>query len=73
MSFEGPFRLTPIEQHNPVWLRVQAHLQQRLAVLREQNDDLTMPPEKTSAVRGRIAEIKQLLALGAPPREPIDS
>jgi hypothetical protein len=58
-------KLTPIELQSAVWLKLQAHLNDRLQALRCQNDgDLTM--EQTIKLRGRAAQLKELLALGQP-------
>lgn len=44
------------------WPRLRALLEDRLADLREQNDN-RLDDEKTANLRGRIAEVKALLAL----------
>jgi len=57
-----PFTLTAADRESPLWRRFEAHLNERLAVLREQNDaDKT--PDATAHIRGRIAELKTLLDL----------
>ena len=57
--------LTEQERHSAVWLKLQAHMEYRLASLRSQNDgDLTM--DETIKLRGRVAQLKELLALGQP-------
>lgn len=48
------------------WERMEAHLRERLAELREENDT-RLDDVKTATLRGRIAEIKELLALAAKP------
>lgn len=45
------------------WKRLAQDLQDRLEELRELNDALSLAPERTSAIRGSIAEIKRILAL----------
>jgi len=46
---------------SPTWAKVRDYLQQRLAQLREEND--SGDTEITTRRRGRIAEIKDMLAL----------
>ena len=62
-----PFRLEPQDRTNPLWIRLEAHLQQALAEQRLMNDS-TQTMERTENIRGRIAQIKLLLNAG---REPI--
>lgn len=45
------------------WKRLAQDLQARLEELRELNDALSLAAERTSAIRGSIAEIKRILAL----------
>ncbi len=45
------------------WLKLKPFYEQRLLVLRAQNDG-NLTPEKTAKLRGRIAEINVLLSLG---------
>lgn len=63
------FKLHPQDRTNPLWLRLEAHLQQTLAELRVLND-ASLPPERTENTRGRIAQIKALLALADEPNKP---
>ena len=58
-------RLDAIETRSAVWLKLQAHFEERLAVLRSKNDG-ALPPDETSHLRGRIAQVKEILALGKP-------
>jgi hypothetical protein len=44
-----------------------ALLTQRLAIHREANDRLNSDERQTAITRGRIAELKELLALASPP------
>jgi hypothetical protein len=58
-------KLTPIEAQSAAWLRLRDYMNERLHALRCQNDgDLTM--EQTIKLRGRAAQLKELLALGQP-------
>lgn len=46
-----------------VWRNVRKHLAARLLELRALNDNPTHDLTKTAAIRGQIAEVKNLLAL----------
>lgn len=50
----------------PTWKRLQEALQERLSDLRETNDSVHTEL-KTASIRGQIAEVKQMLALGPHP------
>jgi hypothetical protein len=54
--------LTPHDKASSAWVRIKQHLEARLVTLRTQNDK-TMPEAETENLRGRIAEVKELLAL----------
>lgn len=56
------FKLLPADRMNPLWVTLAKHLNERLSVLRQQND-ASLPPEATEKVRGRIAQIKDILRL----------
>lgn len=58
-------KLTEHEQHSAVWIKIRDHLTERLDALRSQNDG-DLDPLATARLRGRIAAIKELLALGQP-------
>lgn len=63
--------LTSIEKQSAVWLKLKKHMLERIDSLRCQNDgDHT--PEETAKLRGRIAELRGLLAQGDAP-EPATS
>lgn len=57
-------KLAPHERANPVWARIEQYYRARLADLREQNDSPNLDEVKTAVLRGRIAELRGLLALG---------
>jgi hypothetical protein len=57
------FELTAEDLMSGTWRRLQKHLNERLAMLRMRNDS-EMSDHETAKVRGQIAEIKALLALG---------
>ncbi len=54
--------IDPRDFDTPQWQRLRDHLTARLQQLREEND--SGDAESTAKRRGRIAEIKELLALG---------
>lgn len=56
------FRLTPAERQSDAWRRLEKHLTDRLQSLRVQNDG-DNSYEATAKLRGRIAELKAMLAL----------
>lgn len=58
-----------IEQHelrSSLWRRLQAHYEAQLELLRRKNDG-DMTPEQTQRLRGRIAQVKEFLALATEP------
>lgn len=63
------FRLAPHERTNPLWVGLERHMRQSLADLRALNDT-SMPPDRTEHIRGRIAQLKALLALADEPQQP---
>jgi len=62
---ETKFSLTLADLQSAVWLKLKEHYTQRLILLRAQNDG-SLDAEATAKIRGRIAEVKQFLALGKP-------
>lgn len=63
------FKLEPHDRMNPLWLRLEKHMRHRLGELRATND-ASVPPERTENLRGRIAQLKELLALADEPAKP---
>jgi len=57
------------DRNSPTWLKLKAHLEQRLARLRAEND-LDMDESLTAKKRGQIAEIKVLISLDRDPAIP---
>jgi hypothetical protein len=57
--------LTEGDLISPCWLRLKAHMEKRIDLLRRQNDG-HHDEIKTAALRGAIQEIKNLLALETP-------
>lgn len=58
-------KLDAIETRSAAWMKVERHLRERLEVLRCRNDG-ALTVEETSNLRGRIAQVKEILALGIP-------
>ena len=59
-------KLERYEQQSAVWIKLRDHMTQRLNDLRTKNDG-QHDGETTANIRGRIAQLKELLALGASP------
>ena len=51
---------------SPCWLHFTDELTARLHTLRAMNDQLANDTNQTAVIRGRIAEVKRILALGKP-------
>lgn len=62
------FKLSPLEARTPLWIALSGHLEHRLALLRAQNDSMSLSEAKTAELRGRIAELKGLLTIDQPDR-----
>jgi len=62
---ETEFKLTQLEMTSSTWARVSTHLEARLQVLREKNDN-SQDEQSTARLRGRIEEIKKMLSAGKP-------
>jgi hypothetical protein len=60
---ELPFALTSSERNSALWLRLDRYWKDRLDRLRAQNDGDKSDIE-TANLRGRIAELKTIVALG---------
>lgn len=56
------FELTDADKLNPLWVRLEKHFQNRLTVLRMQNDG-DLSDVETGRLRGQIKEVKAILAL----------
>lgn len=61
------FRLDANELNSAIWLRLKAHLEEKLKEKRGKNDDPLLDPIMTAALRGHIECIKGILALGTVP------
>ena len=60
-----PLLLTSYDKTSGVWLKLEEYLQQELDRYRKKNDGLLLDEIQTAVVRGRIATLKSLVALGA--------
>lgn len=56
------------ELNSSTWMKIQTHLEERLALLRAKND-ASKTIEETEKLRGRIDEVKFMLALAEPEPE----
>ena len=63
------FTLAPHERASPLWKSLERHMQEQIDELRRWND-ASLPPERTEKLRGRIEQLKVLLALGDEPKPP---
>ena len=54
-----------VDAQSAVWLKLKKHIGERLETLRAKND-ADQDERKTSRLRGRIAELKYLMALDSP-------
>jgi hypothetical protein len=61
------FVLSEGEKNHPLWLRLKAHLEERLSTLRVLNDKV-QDEASTAALRGAVAEVKRLINLDRPHR-----
>lgn len=59
------FQLSDYEKSQPLWHRLKAHLEDRLAVARVRNDDAKLTEFETAALRGEIKCLKQFIRLDA--------
>lgn len=63
------FALTASERHNPLWLKIKAHLEKKLQDARGKLEG-EQTETQTAMWRGRIQSLKGLISLGDEP--PID-
>ena len=61
-----------IDPHSDTWKAIKARADERLNTLRLQNDAFGLDPNGTAVIRGRIAELKELLALEKAPDNSAD-
>ena len=67
-EYNEPFKLTKEEIESPLWKRLEAYYQDRLARARSLNDN-PKPEDRTNLLRGHIAAYKDFLDLGKLPGE----
>jgi hypothetical protein len=60
-----PFVLTSMERQSALWKRLLEHMKAQRDVLREKNDN-DLNEAATARVRGRIAQLTELVALDTP-------
>lgn len=60
------FALTNGDKQNGLWRRLLEHMKRERDDLREKNDSLLLDPVQTADVRGRIAQLNELIALDDP-------
>lgn len=60
-------KLDRADFNGPTWFRLETHVRARIAKLREDNDRPQNSEQQTATLRGRILELKELLALAAAP------
>lgn len=65
-------KLTYEERHSALWVKLSKEFEERLSVLRQQNDG-ELDAIGTARLRGRIAELKVLMELGQPVPSPSDT
>lgn len=71
-AMEPQFTMTESDRRSSLWLRLSEHLTNRLAQYRGKNDG-PLTPDETARMRGCIACVKEILALGnEPPKDGIE-
>lgn len=65
--------MKPADYHTETWHRLKALLEARLAAQRDALEHPSLAEVKTALVRGRISELKFLLALDRPGPAPGDA
>jgi len=66
---DNPTLLSNLDLQSATWKKLEQHYTERLAMLRAKNDS-DSDPQRTSKLRGAIAEAKHFLALGEAPPVP---
>lgn len=64
MADDTPFALTQGDRQSQTWLKLKAHMEEKLKILRGQNDG-ELDPIQTAHIRGQIKFAKGLLALAS--------
>lgn len=70
LTTERPPLLDDLERASAAWLKLEKHINARIDGLRKSND-ISRDPLATEKIRGRIAELKELLAQVRPAPAPI--
>lgn len=65
------FKLASSDKESPTWGKLRRHIEERMQQLRAENDG-PLDAALTAALRGRIAELKLLLATAEENPPPID-
>jgi hypothetical protein len=60
------FALSSGEKQSVAWRRLLEHMKRERDELREKNDSPKLDPVQTADVRGRIAQLTELIGLDAP-------
>lgn len=58
-------KLSEIERHQALWIKIEGELTARLAVLREKNDG-NLDALETATLRGQIKEVKMMMNWAKP-------
>jgi hypothetical protein len=61
-----------IDAGSETWQAVEAYANEQIQILRLRNDSPALDKVSTAVTRGRIAAMKDLLALGKAPAQPVD-
>lgn len=61
--------ITEADRRSPVWRKIEKHIEARMTELRGNNDAISLAERDTAVIRGRLAELKNLLALGTATEE----
>lgn len=64
-----PLLLNDAERRSALWRKIARHIEARTQELRGNNDAISLDERSTAVIRGRIDELKNLLALGDPATE----
>lgn len=66
MSAPERFTLKPSDRDSGLWPRLKKELDRQLAHERSRNDGISHNERETAYIRGRIAVLKELIALDTP-------
>lgn len=57
-------KLTQLERAEAVWGKIKEAAEREIETLRRKNEAVTLDPVQTAVIRGRIAQLRDLLAIG---------